>query len=129
MTNYSSAVNDRFSSGFATNPVANTNANFVGAGYDWSGVGWAVTDGTKGFGFISPQHYMVAAHQGSAAELRLQPNGGTLATGSPRWVTASGFGVLLNSKTDISLETLNAPISRSIPSGVWALMARWEEAA
>ncbi len=109
VTDYISAVNDRFSSGFATNPVANTDTNFVGADFDWSGVGWSATDGTKGFGFISPQHYLVATHYGGAADIRLQQIDGTLATGSQRAVTNTGLGVPLNSTTDLSLATLNAP--------------------
>jgi hypothetical protein len=111
VTNYSSTVNDRFSSGFATNPVANTNTSFVGAGYDWSGVGWASTDGTKGFGFISPQHYLVATHYGGAPNIRVQQTDGTLATGSQRGVTNTGLGAPLESTTDLSLGTLNAPIA------------------
>ena len=111
VTDYTSAANDRFSSGFATNPVANANTNFVGAGYDWSGVGWSATDGTKGFGFISPQHYLVATHYGGAANIRVQQADGTLATGSQRGVTNTGLGVPLASTTDLSLGTLNAPIA------------------
>lgn len=110
VTTYSNTVNDRFSSGFTTNPVANTNTNFVGAGFDWSGVGWSATDGTKGFGFISPQHYLVATHYGGSANIRLQQIDGTLATGAQRGVTNTGFGTPLNSTTDLSLGTLNAPI-------------------
>jgi len=119
VTNYSSAVNDRFSSGFATNPVANTDISFIGAGYDWTGVGWATTDGTKGFGFISPQHYLVATHYGGAAAISLQRPDGTLVTGSQRGVTNTGLGVPLAGTTDLSLGTLNSPLAD--PS----LMARY----
>lgn len=108
VTNYNSTNNDRFVSGFATNPVANTSTNFVGAGFDWSGVGWSATDGTKGFGFISPQHYLVATHYRGAANIRLQQIDGTLATGSERGVTNTGYGVVpLSEPTDLSLGTLN----------------------
>lgn len=113
VTNYSSPVNDRFSSGFATNPVANTNTDFVGAGFDWSGVGWSATDGTKGFGFISPQHYLVATHYGGAPEIRLRQIDGDLVAGSQRGVTSTGLGVPLNSSPDLSLGTLNAPVGLS----------------
>ena len=119
VTNYSSAVNDRFSSGFATNPVANTNTDFIGAGYDWSGAGWATTDGTKGFGFISPQHYLVATHYGGAAAISLQRTDGTLVTGSQSGVTNTGLGVPLGGTTDLSLGTLNSPL------GDPSLMARY----
>ena len=75
VTDYSSEVNDRFSSGFATNPVANTNTTFVGAGYDWSGVGWSTTafggSGFKGFGMLSPRHFLTAQHYEYGAEATL----------------------------------------------------------
>ena len=37
---YSDADNNRFASGYPNNPVPNTSPSFIGAGYDWSGVGW-----------------------------------------------------------------------------------------
>ena len=40
---YSTADNDRFVSGYPNAPVANTSSSFLGAGYDWSGVGWLST--------------------------------------------------------------------------------------
>ena len=78
ITGYSATVNDRFSSGFPTAPIANTDASFIGLPYDWSGVGWSATDGTKGFGFISPQHYLVARHYGGASTIRFVSPDGTL---------------------------------------------------
>ena len=35
ITGYSATVNDRFSSGFPTAPIANTDASFIGLPYDW----------------------------------------------------------------------------------------------
>jgi len=111
VTTYSNTVNDRFSSGFGTNPVANANTNFVGAGYDWSGVGWSTTthasNSHKGFGFISPQHYLVATHYGGAANIRVQQNDGTVATGSQRGVTNTGFGLTLGGVPDLSVGALS----------------------
>jgi autotransporter-associated beta strand protein len=114
VTDYTSAANDRFSSGFATNPVANANTNFVGAGYDWSGVGWSTTthasNSHKGFGFISPQHYLVATHYGGAANIRVQQNDGTVATGSQRGVTNTGFGLTLGGVPDLSVGALSQAV-------------------
>lgn len=46
ISSYSAAVNNRFASGFNTeSPVMNTDSSFVGAGYDWSGVGWNASPG------------------------------------------------------------------------------------
>lgn len=50
IVNYSATVNNRFVSGFNTeNAVQNTDSSFVGAGYDWSGVGWNTSPGTGSF--------------------------------------------------------------------------------
>jgi len=69
---YTAAANDRFASGFPSAPVANSSSSFIGLDYDWSGVGWSAADGTKGFGFLSPRHYLVAAHYGGATTLVLR---------------------------------------------------------
>ena len=82
VTGYSATANDRFTSGFPTNPVPNTSGSFVGAAYDWSGVGWSAADATKGFGFITPQHYLVARHYGGASTITLRGADGTLRTGT-----------------------------------------------
>jgi len=62
---YSSAVNDRFSSGYTapvTSPVANSDPTFVGKGYDWSGVGWLSYDLTGSVALLGPQFFLYANH-------------------------------------------------------------------
>jgi hypothetical protein len=111
---YTSAANDRFASGFPTAPVPNTSGTFIGLGYDWSGVGWSSADGTKGFGFVSPRHYLVATHYGGAATLRLRSSGGTLLSGTQQGVAQTGFGLTSGSvlpNPDLSLGTLTAPLA------------------
>jgi nicotinamidase-related amidase len=73
---YTAAANNRFSSGFPTAPVTNTSGSFVGLAYSWLGVGWATSDPTKGFGFLTPKHYLVAKHYGGAATINLLAAGG-----------------------------------------------------
>lgn len=109
VTGYSSAVNDRFAGGFPAAPTNNPGTNFVGAGYDWSGVGWASTDGTKGFGLISPQHYLVASHYGGAAAVRVFTGDGALATAAQQSVTNIGYGISLSGVLDLSIGTLVSP--------------------
>ena len=92
ITGYSPTVNDRFSSGFPTNPVPNPSGSFVGAAYDWSGVGWTLGFPTKGFGFITPQHYLVAVHYGGAATITVRGADGTLRNVSQASVTNTGYG-------------------------------------
>lgn len=114
ITGFTSAANDRFSSGFSAAPVANTNPAFVGLGYDWSGVGWSTDTPTKGFGFITPRHYLVARHFGGATTIRLQTADGTLLTGTQAAVTATGYGFVFSGTTgDLSIGRLVAPLPSS----------------
>jgi autotransporter-associated beta strand protein len=110
VTGYSPTTNDRFSSGFPSSPVPNANPSFVGAGYDWSGVGWSTTDPTKGFGFITPRHYLVARHYGGAATITLRGPDGTLRTGTQASVTNTGYGAVFSGQTlgDLSIGKLVA---------------------
>ncbi|MGC6424975.1 MAG: hypothetical protein ACON4O_08335 [Lentimonas sp.] len=69
VTGYDPAKHDRFSSGFPLSPVANSDSNFVGAGLDFSGVGWSTTipgginnNSYKGLGMLSPRHFLTAQH-------------------------------------------------------------------
>lgn len=113
VTGYSAPVNDRFSSGFPASPVPNPSGSFVGAGYDWSGVGWESGFPTKGFGFITPQHYLVASHYGGAATIRLQGLDGTLRTGTQATVTNTGYGLVFGGVPDLSLGRLTTPLPAS----------------
>lgn len=116
ITGYTSAANNRFSSGFSAAPVANTSSAFVGLGYDWSGVGWSTDTPTKGFGFITPQHYLVARHFGGATTIRLQAADGTLVTGTQASVTATGYGYVFSGTTgDLSVGRLVAPLPSASP--------------
>lgn len=111
---YSATVNDRFTSGFPTAPVPNTDGSYVGLPYDWSGVGWSTAtyaaSSYKGFGFISPQHYLVAAHYGGDSTPRLRLADGTLVSGTEQAVNNTGYGVSLSGTRDISIGELTAPL-------------------
>jgi autotransporter-associated beta strand protein len=124
ITGYSATVNDRFSSGFPTAPIANTDASFIGLPYDWSGVGWSATDGTKGFGFISPQHYLVARHYGGASTIRFVSPDGTLRSVSQDSVTATNYGVIFQGQTvgDLSVGTLVNPAPASWQMARYAVL-------
>lgn len=110
ITGYSSATNDRFASGYPNAPVENTSQTFVGAGLNWSGVGWASSTATKSFGFLSPQHYLAASHFGGAGTVSIFANG-SVQTQTQWKVENTGYGVPLNSTPDLSLGTLNSPFS------------------
>ena len=55
--------NDRFASGYPNGPlVPNTDPSFIGIGYDWSGVGWYMTNGDITYALITPRQMLIANH-------------------------------------------------------------------
>ncbi|MBC8008760.1 MAG: hypothetical protein H7067_01525 [Burkholderiales bacterium] len=70
---YEADVNERFASGFASAPVANTDPNFLLAGYDLSGVGWRDNSTQFAVTLISPKHFLTAAHVAPVVDLLLPP--------------------------------------------------------
>lgn len=116
---YSSAANDRFSSGYPSAPITNTSPSFVGLDYSWLGVGWAAGDPTKGFGFVTPRHYLVATHYGGSPLINLLDASGQVFTGTQASVVNTGYGFTNNNTQapDLSLGTLTAaiPASRGLP--------------
>lgn len=116
---YTSAANDRFSSGYPTAPATNTSPSFVGLGYSWLGVGWAAGDATKSFGFLTPQHYLVATHYGGSPTIKFLDAAGQVATGTQASVTNTGYGFTNNNTqaADLSIGRLTAaiPAARGLP--------------
>jgi autotransporter-associated beta strand protein len=113
---FTAAANNRFSSGFPSAPVTNTSGSFVGLPYSWLGVGWAASDPTKGFGFLTPKHYLVARHYGGAATITLLAAGGQVVTGTQASVTDTGYGFVQSGQTvgDISIGELTAPLATAV---------------
>jgi hypothetical protein len=123
VTGYSATVNDRFTSGFPTSPVPNTSGSFVGAAYDWSGVGWSTTthaaSSYKGFALLSPRHFLTAQHYENGGlvtqGVRILGRDGQLATGSNTGIDNLGYGIVVTNggvtAPDLALGTLNAQIS------------------
>ena len=109
---YTAAANNRFSSGFPAAPVTNTSGSFVGLPYSWLGVGWATSDPTKGFGFLTPKHYLVAKHYGGATTISLLSAGGQVITGTEASVTDTGYGFTNNGMqaADIAIGELTASL-------------------
>jgi len=109
---FTAAANNRFASGFPAAPVTNTSGSFVGLPYSWLGVGWAASDPTKGFGFLTPKHYLVARHYGGAATINVLAAGGQIVTGTQASVTDTGYGFVQSGQTvgDISIGELTAPL-------------------
>lgn len=126
VTNYNSTNNNRFVSGFATNPVANTSTNFVGAGYDWTGVAWSTTthaaSSFKGLGMLSPQHFLTAQHyeytnnSERTTGVRLVSESGAVVSQPVAAVTNLGYGVIVanygNTNYDLALGRLSNQITQ-----------------
>lgn len=110
---YTAAANDRFGSGFPSAPVESVSASFVGRDFDWSGAGWSATDGTKGFGLLSPRHYLVARHYGGAATLAFTDGAGTVETPAQASVVNTDTGLLFSGQTvrDLAVGRLASPLA------------------
>jgi len=119
ITGYSSEANDRFESGFPLNPVNNTSESFVGSGFDWSGVAWSTTTfppatSYKGFGLLSPKHFLTAQHYEYGSEMtqgvHVMGSDGVVRTSDVSSISNTGHGVVLtnfgNTNPDIAVGTL-----------------------
>jgi autotransporter-associated beta strand protein len=123
VTGYSPTVNDRFTSGFPTNPVPNTSGSFVGAAYDWSGVGWSTTiyaaSSYKGLALLSPKHFLTAQHYENGGLLTqgvtVRGKDGSLSSGTNTGVDNLGYGIVVTNggvtAPDLAIGTLSAQIA------------------
>jgi len=126
ITGYLVEVNSRFfvsgtTSGFPTAPTPNANPGFIGAAYDWSGVGWATTtvDGFyKNYGMLSPVHFLAAWHYEQGAKLtqgvRIYGRDDVVTSATnPSAVTNLGWGIKTGTTAattyDLSIGRLAAP--------------------
>lgn len=113
IVDYDPAVNDRFTGGFPASPTANADPAYPSLAYDLDGVGWSAADPTKGFGFLSPLHYLVASHYGGAATINVAGADGAVATAAQEAVVPTGLG-FSSSGGDISVGRLTAPLPPAV---------------
>lgn len=123
VTGYTPTVNDRFTSGFPASPVPNTSGSFVGAAYDWSGVGWSTTtyaaSSYKGFALLSPRHFLTAQHYENGGLLTqavaIRSVDGAVVSQANSGVQNLGYGAVVTNAgvtaNDLALGTLAAPIA------------------
>jgi hypothetical protein len=79
IVDYDPATHDRFASGYAGSPVANTSVSFLGNGYDLSGVGWNPDLTTQSFAMISDQYFVYSNHYAPGTTMSfLSPTLGTV---------------------------------------------------
>jgi len=122
ITGYTTAANDRFESGLPSNPVESSSESFIGKEYDWSGTGWASTNLQKGFGFLSPMHYLVATHYLGSTYVNINDQDSDLAQGTQQGVEATGYGFQDGINPDISIGTLTQPLPSSAPIARYAVL-------
>lgn len=105
---YNPDKHDRFSSGYPSSPVENT--NFHAGHYDFSGVGWNAADPNQSFTLISPKHFVGANHfkPGIGATLIFQGRDGVLRS----FVVANQYNITntAGENTDLFIGEINRSI-------------------
>jgi len=106
-------LNERFSAGFPTAPVANTSTGFLGAGFDFSGIGWLTASPQFSLTLISPQHFLITSHTApsTGASVSFLNQAGVLKsyTVDSTYHVNHSAGV----DTDIAIGRLAAPIAHT----------------
>jgi autotransporter-associated beta strand protein len=107
VNDYSPARNNRFSSGYPASPVANTSTQFIGSGYDWSGVGWLSGASSCSYALLDSRHFLYAAHYspGSGATIQFASTDGPVKS----YVVGDLSGSL---QGDLAIGTFTAPIPK-----------------
>lgn len=67
---YSSSTHDRFTGTFPSAPAPNASAGFIGAAYDWSGVGWDAGTPTRNIALIDDEYFVFSTHYAPGASLK-----------------------------------------------------------
>jgi autotransporter-associated beta strand protein len=104
---YDPTRHNRFSSGYPTAPVANTDADFIGLGYDWSGVGWSATNSSQSVVLLGPQHFLYANHYPPSATLQFCSSDGELKSYDVQTLSGS-LGP--STTSDLAVGVLSEPI-------------------
>jgi hypothetical protein len=121
---YSAALYDRFSSGYASSPVANTGGSFAGAGLDFSGVGWNPLVTSQSFVMIDDTHFLMATHytsqlSSSSIDFFSLTNGVVQYAIDPNGYTT----IMVNGQqTDLSVGTLATPLNSSDHIATYAIL-------
>lgn len=114
---YDPALHDRFASGYPTTPVVNSSAGFVGAGYDFSGVGWSTGEPQKSITMISDQYFVYSGHYPIGSSISFRAADGTILTYTVD--TSFSFaptGEVSDALGDLRIGRLTTTVSPSIAS-------------
>ncbi len=108
---FTAAGNERFASGYPGAPVANTSSSFIGAGYNWSGVGWTAGSSNWSFALLGPDQVLIANHVRGDVGPTIQF---TNASGQVfNFTVASEQGTHSGYTNDLATATLATPIPAS----------------
>lgn len=69
---YQPVLNARFAGGWPTAPVPTSSPGFIGAKFDWSGVGWRADEPTRNVALITPRHFVFSMHHSIDAGNKLR---------------------------------------------------------
>lgn len=114
---YDPALHDRFASGYPTTPVVNSSAGYVGAAYDFSGVGWSTTEPQKSITMISDQYFVYSGHYEVTGTVQFRAADGSTVTRT----VDSGFsfaptGEVSDALGDLRIGRLTTSVSPTIAS-------------
>lgn len=114
---YTAAANDRFSSGFPAAPVANGSPSFVGAGYNWTGVGWLTQFAGVNMAMLSPLHFGSADHMHPSP-----PQTMSFLNASGKLVVSSAVSTTDNIAGDVNMGTLTTAFKPSDGIGYYPIL-------
>lgn len=114
---YDPALHDRFASGYPTTPVVNSSAGYVGAAYDFSGVGWSTTAPQKSITMISDQYFVYSGHYEVTGTVQFRAADGSTVTRT----VDSGFsfaptGEVSDALGDLRIGRLTASVTPTVAS-------------
>jgi hypothetical protein len=111
---YDPALHDRFSSGYPTAPVPNTSASFIGAAYDWSGVGWNSANPEQSFAMISDRYFVYAEHFAPGPTISFLTSSHTVFTANVSSTLFQATSSTLGLPGDLAVGMLSEPLDASL---------------
>jgi autotransporter-associated beta strand protein len=101
---------NRFSSGYPNGPLApNTNPNFIGLDYDWSGVGWMQANPNTSLALLTPRQVLMANHYKQSGAIQFLSANGQVTSAEVQYGNWQNAGV----PTDLATGTFTAPLPPS----------------
>ncbi len=91
-------------------PQPNPSSNFIGLGYDWSGVGWSATNYNQSFALLGPQFFLYANHYTPAVGSTIDF---TASNGAFHSYTVQSVSGRLITGSDLAIGMFTSPIPSS----------------